>query len=87
MGTAADNTTVQKFRLHEKDTGSPQVQISLLTARITSLAAHMTGHRRDFNSRRGLLKMVGRRRRLLAYLKRHNEDAYRKLLDALSLRK
>ena len=88
MSTApAASPTIQKFRVHETDTGSPQVQIALLTARINGLTAHFTTHKRDFNSRRGLLLMVGRRRRLLEYLKRHDEEAYRKILDALSLRK
>ena len=88
MSTAiAGNPTIQKFRVHETDTGSPQVQIALLTERINGLKTHFTAHKRDFNSRRGLLLMVGRRRRLLEYLKRHDEDAYRKILDALSLRK
>lgn len=87
MATATTNPDTQKLSLHATDTGSPQVQISALTARINSLASHMTTHARDFNSRRGLLIMVGRRRRLLAYLKRTNEDTYRKLLDVLKLRK
>ena len=78
---------VQKFRLHETDSGSPQVQIALLTERINHLSIHMGTHQRDFGSRHGLLKLVGQRRRLLAYLKRRDEDAYRSLLDALKLRK
>jgi small subunit ribosomal protein S15 len=63
------------------------VQVALLTERINHLTGHFGNHKRDFNSRQGLLKMVGRRRRLLEYLKRHEEDTYRKLLDALKLRK
>ena len=78
---------IQKFRLHETDTGSPQVQIALLTERINQLTAHFAAHKKDFNSRQGLLRMVGRRRRLLGYLKDHDEASYRKLLDELSLRK
>ena len=78
---------IQKFRLHNTDTGSPQVQIALLTERINHLAAHFQSHRKDFSSRQGLLKMVSRRRRLLEYLKDHDETAYRNLLDALNLRK
>jgi len=78
---------IAQFRLHETDTGSPQVQIALLTARINQLSAHFQSHKKDFNSRQGLLKMVSRRRRLLEYLKRHDEAAYRSLLDALNLRK
>ena len=80
-------TVLQKLRLHEQDTGSPQVQVALLTERITQLSSHFKTHRRDFNSRQGLLKMVGRRRSLLEYLKRHDETAYRSVLDALNLRK
>ena len=78
---------IQKFRLHETDTGSPQVQVALLTGRINHLAAHFESHKKDFNSRQGLLKMVGRRRSLLEYLKRHDEPAYRTLLESLNLRK
>ena len=76
-----------KFRLHEQDTGSPPVQIALLTERINQLASHFQTHKKDFNSRQGLLKMISRRRSLLEYLKGHDEDAYRGLLDALKLRK
>ena len=78
---------ISKFQLHEHDTGSPQVQVALLTERINQLAAHFQSHKKDFNSRQGLLKMVSRRRSLLEYLKCHDEDAYRALLDALNLRK
>ena len=78
---------ISKFRLHEQDTGSPQVQVALLTERINQLAAHFQAHKKDFSSRQGLLKMVSRRRSLLEYLKDHDEDAYRALLDALKLRK
>ncbi|MBI1992508.1 MAG: 30S ribosomal protein S15 [Candidatus Omnitrophica bacterium] len=81
------NPTIQKFRTHEADTGSPQVQVALLTERINQLSGHFAAHKKDFNSRQGLLRMVGRRRRLLEYLKRHDEGAYRNLLDALKLRK
>ena len=81
------NPVVQQFQVHETDTGSPQVQVALLTERINHLTGHFAVHKRDFNSRHGLLKMVGRRRRLLEYLKCHDEDSYRKLLDALKLRK
>ena len=81
------NTVVTQLRLHEQDTGSPQVQVVLLTDRINQLSAHFQSHRKDFHSRQGLLKMVSRRRRLLEYIKRHDEDTYRNLLDALNLRK
>ena len=85
--TPSTQPTIQKFRLHETDTGSPQVQVALLTERINHLSGHFETHKKDFNSRHGLLRMVGRRRRLLEYLKCHDEDAYRTLLDALNLRK
>ena len=83
----AKTTAIKTFQTHEKDTGSPQVQIALLTQRINGLTGHFKAHRRDFHSRQGLLKMVALRRRLLEYLKRHDEAAYRKVLDALELRK
>ena len=87
MTASIDPNAVQQLRLHERDSGSPQVQIVLLTQRINQLSAHFQAHKRDFNSRQGLLKMVGRRRRLLEYLKRNDEPTYRSILDALSLRK
>ena len=83
----AAEAVVGKLRLHETDTGSPQVQVALLTERINHLSAHFKSHTRDFNSRQGLLKLVSRRRNLLEYLKRNDEDAYRNVLDALNLRK
>ena len=85
--SAPSPSAIEKFRLHETDTGSPQVQIALLTNRINQLSAHFQAHKKDFTSRHGLLKMVSRRRRLLEYLKGYDEDSYRKLLDALNLRK
>jgi len=69
------------------DTGSPEVQIALLTTRINELTEHFKTHVKDFHSRRGLLRLVSRRRKLLDYLKRANTDAYRSLLDRLGLRK
>ena len=78
---------VTKLRLHDSDTGSPQVQIALLTERINQLTGHFQAHKKDVTSRQGLLRMVSRRRSLLEYLKLHNEDAYRNILDVLSLRK
>jgi small subunit ribosomal protein S15 len=78
---------VGRFRTHETDTGSPEVQIALLTERITSLTEHFKTHAKDHHSRRGLLRMVSKRRRLLDYLKRANLDRYRKLVAALNLRK
>ena len=78
---------IEKHRLHETDTGSPEVQISLLTERISELTAHMKVHKKDFHSRHGLLKMVGRRRRLLDYLMRTDIDSYREIVNRLGLRR
>jgi small subunit ribosomal protein S15 len=77
---------VAKHRRHEKDTGSAAVQVALLTERINSLAGHFEQHRKDHHGRRGLLKMVGQRRRLLTYLERTDLDAYRALVVQLGLR-
>lgn len=76
-----------KHRRHEKDTGSPEVQIALLTERINQLSEHLKVHTRDFHSRRGLLKMVGQRRRLLTYVERTDIATYRRLIDTLGLRR
>jgi small subunit ribosomal protein S15 len=75
-----------KYRLHDTDTGSTRVQISLLSARINSLTDHFRQHAKDHHGRLGLIKMVGRRRRLLEYLKRTDLVAYRQLIDELGLR-
>ena len=79
-------STIEKFRSHESDTGSARVQIAVLTERINYLTDHFRQHAKDHHSRRGLLKMVGRRRRLLEYLKRTDIDGYRKIIDELGLR-
>ena len=78
---------MSKHRLHETDTGSPEVQIALLTERINSLTEHLQTHEKDHHSRRGLLMMVGRRRRMLDYVKDRDIEKYRKLLDTLGLRR
>lgn len=78
---------VQKFRTHDKDSGSATVQIAVLTERINNLDPHFKAHKQDHHSRRGLLKLVSRRRKLLDYLKRENETAYLKLIKELDLRK
>ncbi|MGZ3416607.1 MAG: 30S ribosomal protein S15 [Polyangiales bacterium] len=78
---------INQFRQHEGDTGSPEVQVALLTERIGYLTEHFRTHAKDHHSRRGLLKMVSQRRRLLDYLKDKNLDRYRKLVTALNLRK
>jgi len=78
---------VEEFGANNKDTGSTEVQIALLTARIKDLTEHFKVNKKDHNSRRGLLKMVGQRRRLLKYLKRENLEKYREILKKLNLRK
>ena len=78
---------VGKHGRHETDTGSPQVQIALLTQRINELTEHLRTHRKDHYSRRGLLKLVGRRRRLLNYLQRNDLEGYRALIKELGLRR
>jgi small subunit ribosomal protein S15 len=78
---------IEQFKTHEKDTGSPEVQISLLSERIRYLTEHFKIHKMDHHSRRGLLKLVGQRRRLLNYLKEKKIDRYRTILDRLGLRK
>jgi small subunit ribosomal protein S15 len=78
---------INKHRLHEKDSGSPEVQIALLTERIKMLADHFQNHKKDHASRRGLLKLVGRRRKLLDYLKKKKIENYRELIKELNLRK
>ena len=78
---------VAKFRTHETDTGSPEVQVALLSERINMLTEHFKTHKKDHHSRRGLLKLVGQRRRLLDYLKRKDTNRYKKLIDGLGIRK
>jgi small subunit ribosomal protein S15 len=78
---------IQEHRMHDADTGSAEVQIALLTERINDLTGHLKTHSKDFSSRRGLLKLVGKRRRLLDYLKDNDLDAYRKIVEQLGLRK
>jgi small subunit ribosomal protein S15 len=78
---------VKTYQRSGKDTGSPEVQIALLTERINGLTEHFKSHVKDFHSRRGLLKMVSQRRKLLDYLKRNDADKYRSVIDRLGLRK
>lgn len=87
VATELKKEIVAKHKTHERDTGSPEVQIALLTLRIEHLTEHFKTHVKDFHSRRGLLKMVGQRRRLLDYLKRKDVDRYRKIVGELGLRK
>jgi len=77
---------IKKYQLHESDRGSAPVQVAILTARINDLRDHFDAHKKDHHSRRGLLKMVGRRRRLLEYLKRTDVERYRELIADLGLR-
>lgn len=81
------NEIIAKFATHEGDTGSPEVQIALLTQRINHLNEHLRAHKQDNHSRRGLLKMVGKRRGLLDYLKAKDIERYRAVIEALGLRK
>ncbi len=78
---------ITQYKTHDGDTGSPEVQIALLSSRITYLTEHFKSHAKDHHSRRGLLKMVGRRRRLLDYLKKTDLERYRTIIDKLGIRK
>ncbi len=78
---------IETFRVHETDSGSPEVQIALLTERINELTGHLRTHKKDHASRRGLLKMVGKRSALLKYLRGQSETRYRAVVEALGLRK
>ncbi|HEV7503335.1 MAG TPA: 30S ribosomal protein S15 [Thermoanaerobaculia bacterium] len=78
---------ISEYRTHENDTGSPEVQVAILTSRIVELTEHFKTHTKDHHSRRGLLKMVGRRRRLLDYLKGKDVERYRSTIERLGLRK
>ena len=87
LHTDRKNALIAQFRQHEKDTGSPEVQVALLTERIGYLTEHFRTHAKDHHSRRGLLKMVSQRRRLLDYLKKSDLERYRKIVSTLNLRK
>lgn len=89
MGLAPERTQelVGEYRRHSKDTGSPEVQVALLSERIGYLTEHFKVHRKDHHSRRGLLKLVSQRRRLLDYLKREDLDRYKSLIERLGIRK
>ena len=78
---------IERYRVHEKDTGSPEVQVALLSERISYLNEHFSVHRKDHASRRGLLVMVGKRRRLLEYLKRLDAERYKRVIERLGIRK
>jgi len=81
------STLINQYRVHDTDTGSPEVQIALLSNRISYLTEHFKTHAKDHHSRRGLLKLVGRRRRLLDYLKQIDVERYRSIIDKLGIRK
>lgn len=81
------NELIAEYRTHESDTGSPEVQIAVLTAEINALNVHLRTHKKDFHSERGLLKMVGRRRHLLKYLRETDVQRYRELITRLGLRR
>ncbi len=89
MALIAERKTelVQKYKRHEKDTGSPEVQVALLTERMAYLTEHFKTHKKDHHSRRGLLKLVGQRRRLLDYLRKVDQNRYKVLIDQLGIRK
>jgi small subunit ribosomal protein S15 len=84
---AEKSDIIQQYNVHPSDTGSPEVQIALLTTRISQLTEHLKVHKHDDHSRRGLYKLVGQRRRHLAYLKKKDADRYRKIVERLGLRK
>ena len=81
------STLIERYQVHPKDTGSPEVQIAVLSERINYLNEHFRVHRKDHSSRRGLLIMVGKRRRLLEYLKRRDSGRYKKVIERLGIRK
>ena len=84
---ADKSATIGEHRLHDTDTGSPEVQVALLTSRINQLTEHLKVHKKDHHSRRGLLMLVGQRRRLLDYLRRNDVERYRALIAKLGLRR
>ena len=87
MTQAEKQEIIKAYATHEGDTGSPEVQVAVLTTRINELTEHLKTHKKDHHSRRGLLKMVSQRRKLLDYLKGSNADSYRTLIERLGLRK
>ncbi len=87
LATDKKQTIIDMFKLHDNDTGSPEVQIAILTERITYLTEHFKVHKKDHHSRRGLLKIVGQRRRLLDYLKKKDIERYRVIIEKLGIRR
>ncbi len=86
LAKQAKETIVAQYQTHKSDVGSPEVQVAILSRRVADLTEHLKTHKKDFSSRRGLLAMVSRRRRLLAYLKKGDPSGYRKLIGSLGLR-
>ena len=87
LTTEAKLAVIKEYATHEGDTGSPEVQVGILTSRITYLTEHLKEHKKDHHSRRGLLKLVGQRRNMLDYLRRKDIERYRSLIERLGLRK
>ena len=87
LNTEAKTAIMAEFKLHDSDTGSPEVQVALLTTRIKEITEHLKIHKKDYHSRRGLLKLIGQRRRLLDYIMKKDIARYRKLIKTLELRK
>lgn len=87
MQTEQKQEIIKKYKLHESDTGSPEVQVAILTERINHLNEHLQTHKKDHHSRRGLLKMVGKRKALLGYLMKKDINRYREIIAKLGLRK
>ena len=87
LAKEAKSALIQQYKTHDRDTGSPEVQIAILTNRITYLTEHFRGHSKDHHSRRGLLLMVSRRRRLLDYLRRYDEERYKAVITRLGIRR
>ena len=87
LSLEAKKAIMAEFKLHESDTGSPEVQVALLTQRIKDITEHLKIHKKDYHTRRGLLKMIGRRKRLLDYVTKKDVERYRRLIKALGLRK
>lgn len=87
LATERKQGIINSYKLHDSDTGSPEVQIAILTERITYLTEHFRSHKKDHHSRRGLLKIVGQRRRLLDYLKKQEMERYRVIIEKLGIRR
>jgi len=87
LKTEAKQAIMAEFKLHDSDTGSPEVQVALLTKRINEITTHLKMHKKDFHTRRGLLQLIGKRRRLLDYLQKKDVERYRTLIKSLGLRK